>query len=83
MTKSFKCRFIASLASGVMLAGVGLVANAATGTTSSQLSAGNERVSATPRPMLPDPLLLDGSTQLPEKNREFGMIGEFELPGEY
>lgn len=31
---------------------------------------------------LPDPALLDGSTQPVEKKSEHGMIGEFELPGD-
>ena len=32
--------------------------------------------------MLPDPALLDGSTQPVEKKSEMGMIGDFELPGD-
>jgi hypothetical protein len=32
--------------------------------------------------VLPDPVLLDGSTQQPEKKSEYGMIGDFELPGD-
>src|SRR5688572_4631083 len=38
--------------------------------------------SGTTRGPLPDPTLLDGSTQPPEKKSETGMIGEFELPGD-
>src|SRR5688500_8283435 len=34
------------------------------------------------RGVLPDPVLLDGSTATPEKKTEHGMIGEFELPGD-
>ena len=34
------------------------------------------------RGVLPDPILLDGSTQPPEKKSEYGMIGDFELPGD-
>lgn len=34
------------------------------------------------RGLLPDPALLDGSTQAPEKKSEYGMIGDFELPGD-
>jgi hypothetical protein len=30
---------------------------------------------------LPDPVLLDGSALPPEKRPEFGMLGEFEIPG--
>lgn len=32
--------------------------------------------------VLPDPALLDGSNQPAEKKSEFGMIGDFELPGD-
>ncbi|WP_414664333.1 hypothetical protein [Horticoccus sp. 23ND18S-11] len=35
-----------------------------------------------PRALLPDPALLDGSSQPPEKKSEHGMIGDFELPGD-
>lgn len=38
--------------------------------------------SGTGRGVLPDPVLLDGSTQPPEKKSEYGMIGDFELPGD-
>ena len=38
--------------------------------------------SGTVRGVLPDPVLLDGSTQPPEKKSEYGMIGDFELPGD-
>ena len=31
---------------------------------------------------LPDPALLDGSTQQPEKKSEYGMLGDFEIPGD-
>lgn len=34
------------------------------------------------RGLLPDPALLDGSTQPAEKKSEYGMIGDFELPGD-
>lgn len=46
--------------------------------TSAQKNAGR----ASARGPLPDPALLDGSTQLPEKKSEYGMLGEFELPGD-
>jgi hypothetical protein len=32
--------------------------------------------------MLPDPVLLDGSKQPAEKKSEYGMIGDFEIPGD-
>ncbi|MBI5693528.1 MAG: hypothetical protein HZC55_25920 [Verrucomicrobia bacterium] len=31
---------------------------------------------------MPDPVLLDGSTHATEKKSEYGMIGDFELPGD-
>jgi hypothetical protein len=31
---------------------------------------------------LPDPALFDGSTLAPEKKSEYGMLGDFELPGD-
>ncbi len=34
------------------------------------------------RGLLPDPILLDGSTHPAEKKSEYGMIGDFELPGD-
>lgn len=34
------------------------------------------------RGLLPDPILLDGSTHAAEKKGEYGMIGDFELPGD-
>ena len=46
--------------------------------TSAQKNAGR----ASARGPLPDPALLDGSTQLPEKKSEYGMLGEFEIPGD-
>ncbi len=46
--------------------------------TSVQKNAGR----ASARGPLPDPALLDGSTQLPEKKSEYGMLGEFEIPGD-
>ena len=43
--------------------------------------AGSARPGAARGP-LPDPALLDGSTQPAEKKSEHGMIGDFELPGD-
>lgn len=40
------------------------------------------RSGTTARGPLPDPALLDGSTQSAEKKSEYGMIGDFELPGD-
>lgn len=57
----------------------------ASGSTKSGSSAAS-RPSATrgsaPRGVLPDPALLDGSALPAEKRPEFGMIGDFELPGD-
>jgi hypothetical protein len=38
--------------------------------------------SASSRGVLPDPALLDGASQPAEKKSEYGMIGDFELPGD-
>ena len=38
--------------------------------------------SGSARGLLPDPVLLDGSTHAAEKKSEYGMIGDFELPGD-
>lgn len=43
-------------------------------------AAGATRTSS--RGTLPDPVLLDGSTQPAEKKNEHGMLGEFEIPGD-
>ena len=40
------------------------------------------RTGSSARGPLPDPALLDGSKAAAEKKGEFGMIGDFELPGE-
>lgn len=51
------------------------------GASSSRSSASSPSRS-TAKGELPDPVLLDGSNQPPEKRPEQGMIGEFELPGD-
>jgi hypothetical protein len=38
--------------------------------------------SSSARGPLPDPVLLDGSTHPAEKRSEYGMVGDFELPGD-
>jgi hypothetical protein len=38
--------------------------------------------SSAPHGILPDPVLLDGSTQAAEKKPAYGMLGEFEIPGD-
>lgn len=38
--------------------------------------------SSSARKILPDPALLDGSTQAADKKNEYGMLGDFELPGD-
>lgn len=40
------------------------------------------RTTSTSRVVLPDPTLLDGSKHTAEKRSEYGMIGDFELPGD-
>jgi hypothetical protein len=56
-------------------------------TTASRTSSGSTssdpraKSSVSSKGPLPDPALLDGSNQPPEKKSEYGMLGEFELPG--
>ncbi|MEO6245895.1 MAG: hypothetical protein ABIQ12_10735 [Opitutaceae bacterium] len=50
-------------------------------TTSAASRAGANRNGAARGP-LPDPALLDGSSQPAEKRPEYGMIGDFEMPGD-
>ena len=58
--------------------------NAPAGAAARPVPAGNSRA-ATPaagKGILPDPALLDGSKHPAEKRSEYGMIGDFELPGD-
>ena len=71
--------FAAVLIAASPLAAQDTRSSSATGpATSAQKNAGR----ASARGPLPDPALLDGSTQLPEKKSEYGMLGEFEIPGD-
>ena len=65
-----------------LLAGAALFAaeSARPATSAERLPPG--RTGASARGPLPDPALLDGSKAAAEKKGEFGMIGDFELPGE-
>jgi hypothetical protein len=52
-------------------------------TTSTPAASGRPTVvRGTPGRILPDPALLDGSSQPADKKGEMGMLGEFELPGD-
>ncbi len=53
----------------------------ATATTSTR-NASTPRASSATRGTLPDPALLDGSNHPAEKRPEYGMVGDFELPGD-
>jgi len=53
---------------------------AASSTATNPAAAG--RRGAPARGPLPDPALLDGSTQTAEKKQEYGMLGQFEIPGD-
>lgn len=56
---------------------------AAGSTTRSAAASGAQKSGArSARGPLPDPVLLDGSTQPAEKKSEYGMLGEFEIPGD-
>lgn len=56
-------------------------AGAASSTTAASPAAAGRR-GAPARGPLPDPALLDGSTQAAEKKDEYGMLGQFEIPGD-
>jgi len=79
---------ITALAAGVCLAAEDKTA--AEKTPASSSSAAKLSLPTTTRPVarsstkgpLPDPILLDGSTQQADKKPENGMLGEFELPGD-
>ena len=53
----------------------------ATATTPTR-KASTPRTTSAPRGTLPDPALLDGSSHPAEKRPEYGMVGDFELPGD-
>jgi len=50
--------------------------------SSSASSTSGARRSSTAKGPLPDPALLDGSAQPAEKRPEYGMLGQFEIPGD-
>jgi hypothetical protein len=56
-------------------------ADSARPTNSRPATSGAGRTGAAKGP-LPDPTLLDGSSQPAEKKSEYGMVGDFELPGD-
>ena len=55
-------------------------ASGSSSTTSRTSSA--SRTGSSAKTVLPDPALLDGSKQPAEKRPEYGMVGDFELPGD-
>jgi hypothetical protein len=71
------------IAAGMAAAAIGAEAD---GTRVSTASAAQRAAAGRPptggRAVLPDPVLLDGSTHAAEKKSEYGMIGDFELPGD-
>ncbi len=69
---------LACFHAGLMWAQETKSGSGAASTSSSQRSAARP----SPRGPLPDPALLDGSSLPAEKKTEFGMIGDFELPGD-
>src|SRR5687768_9160816 len=50
--------------------------------TTNPRSATPSRSGGSAKGVLPDPVLLDGSSQPAEKRPEHGMVGDFELPGD-
>lgn len=74
-------------ASVVVLAGIVAGSMWAADSTSKSSTATAAQKSSSGRPgaargPLPDPVLLDGSSHAAEKRSEYGMIGDFELPGD-
>lgn len=74
-------RFMAGALAGVLVAGSSLAAEATRSTTAPSRGT-SSRSQSTGRGILPDPVLLDGSKQAAEKKTEYGMIGDFEMPGD-
>ena len=70
---------VASLLLGTQVMAQDTRSSTATGPApSAQKNAGRPAA----RGPLPDPALLDGSTHQPEKKSEYGLLGDFELPGD-
>lgn len=79
-------------AGAVALAGMAVTGSWAADTTKDSTKSQTGKVVPAQRPStprsgaargpLPDPVLLDGSTQAAEKKTDYGMIGDFELPGD-
>jgi hypothetical protein len=77
---------VRALLIGVCLINVSWAADSKSASGSSKSPTSSQR-SSSARPgagrgTLPDPALLDGSTHPAEKKSEYGMIGDFELPGD-
>jgi hypothetical protein len=49
--------------------------------TAAEQRARDQALARMPKGPLPDPSLLDGSKQAEEKKQDYGMLGEFEIPG--
>ena len=71
-----------SFAAMVIFAGASLFAADASRPAAPSERVPPGRTGSSARGPLPDPALLDGSKAAAEKKGEFGMIGDFELPGE-
>ncbi len=81
--KTFCSRWWVGVGAGLVLVGGGFAASAPRPTAPIGTRAANSsRTTPSGRAVLPDPVLLDGSTQPAEKKSEYGMIGDFELPGD-
>jgi len=84
ITKTITCS--EALLAGVLAVFIGCEARAASdrfGTSKAPVSPSAQRDARAPaRGPLPDPALFDGSKHPAEKRPEYGMVGEFELPGD-
>jgi hypothetical protein len=81
MTSSFIRRSVAAFVATSFVIQVTWAADS-TAKSASPSSARPAASRTTGKGPLPDPALLDGSTQPAEKKSEHGMIGDFELPGD-
>lgn len=75
------CICFAGLLVSVLATAHAQTSDTSTSRTASPMSAQNT-ARRTARGPLPDPALLDGSTQQPEKHPDYGMLGQFEIPGD-
>lgn len=88
MRQKFLRRALGSALIAALAAGTSYAADTSRSTSTQKSPASSSsrttssRSTSGARGPLPDPALLDGSKEQPEKKSEYGMIGDFELPGD-